>query len=113
MAEGTESKKDSTVRGLMVALVVAAVLGGLYGIFQAVDSGFERLRAQIETTNRENSMQFRAIRDMTKMILDHERDEAAAPAAAPAPAPAPAPEPAATPAPTQAAPAPTKAPPAE
>lgn len=111
MAEGTETKKESMTRGIIVALVVAAVLGGLYGVFSAVESGFERVRAQIETSNRETSMEFRAIRDMTKMILDHEREEAAAPAAAPAAPPAP--EPAAAPEPTKAAPAPTKAPPAE
>lgn len=115
MAEAAEGKGTS-MRAVMVALVVAGVLGGLYGVFSAVEAGFDRMRGQIQTANQETAMQIRGLRDMTKQILEHERQESEARAAAPAPAPAPAAEPAApaaadAPTPTKAAPA--KAPPSE
>lgn len=95
MADAQEKKKDPMSLGLII-LVLVALLGGQYMVWSAVDSGVERILSRLETGAQENASHQRALRDMVKMVLDHERREeergAAAPPAEPAPAaPAPAP----------------------
>ncbi|MBI2892483.1 MAG: hypothetical protein HYY06_02960 [Deltaproteobacteria bacterium] len=88
-----EKKKDPLSVGLIV-LILVALLGGQYMVWATVDQGVDRILARLSTASQESASQQRAVRDMVKMVLDHERREeerSAAPAPTP-PAPAPAPE---------------------
>ena len=104
MAE--EKKQRDPVTLVLLLVLVAAVLGGMWMLGLSVDNGVERIQQRLETNRVELASQIRSLNKTTAEILAHEVREGQSAAQAPAAPAAPADAPAAAPADAPAANAP-------